>query len=632
MLKENIKAKKEDSKENKKIVEEVIKDFQARAQARRSFDTIWQLNMNYLMGNQYCDVGYGGNVEETDRQFFWQEREVFNHIAPIFDIRFAKLSKIKQQVNVLPATNDERDKQAAKISNKILKSVENKLGIPAKVNQAIKWSEVCGTSFYKVNWNPSAGQLVGMDEDGHEIRGGEIDITVCSPFEIYPDSSTCETIEDCQSIIHARAYTTSQIKDMYGIEVEPENINTFSLDSVTAGMAGLGFNGRATKLIESSRSDSALVIEKYIRPNKDYPEGRLIIVAGRRVVYDDVLPYFCGEDGRRDLPFVKQVSIEQPACFWGASVIERVIPVQRAYNAVKNRKHEFINRLSLGVLSVEDGSVDLDNLEDEGLCPGKVLVYRQGSNEPKYLQTQTLPSDFNEEEKRLGEEFYKIGGVNETLSTEYISTNLSGTALELLIGQDEIRLNSTIESIKSSYKEVSKRVLRLYKQYALFPRIARIAGDNGQIELFYFNSNDISSDDVEIDTQNDFSQSLTQRREMVFALLNAGVLSDENGKISNRMKYKILEMLGMGVWENAQDINELHVKKADNENLKIIQGQEVKVSEIDDHNLHLNEHIAFMLGIDFEKAKEKDETIEDKFLNHIRQHKKEEKKEIKEGI
>ena len=303
-------------------------------------------------------------------------------------------------------------------------------------------------------------------------------------------------------------------------------------------------------------------------------------------------------------------------------MIERIIPVQRAYNAVKNRKHEFINRLSLGVLSVEDGSVDLDNLEDEGLCPGKVLVYRQGSNEPKYLQTQTLPADFNEEEKRLNEEFYKIGGISETLGSEYVSSNLSGVTLELLIGQDEIRLNSTIESIKSCYKEISKRILRLYKQYALFPRIARIAGDNGQIELFYFNSNDISSDDVEIETMNDSTQTLTQKREMVFALLNSGVLSDENGKLSKRMKYKVLESLGLGVWENAQDLNELHIKKADNENIRLLGCESVAISEIDDHELHINEHIAFMLGNDYEKAVSKDKNLEEKFLSHVREHKK----------
>lgn len=605
-----------------KIAKEVIDDFKNRAEARKSFDTIWQINMNFLMGNQYCNIGYGGQIEEADRQFFWQEREVYNHIAPIYDIRYAKLSRIKPDINVIPATSDERDKQSAKASKKIYKSLKNKLEIENKITQAIKWSEVCGTVFYKVSWNNNLGQTVAVDKDGNKVKSGEVELSVVSPFEIYPDSQTCESLRDCQSLLHAKAYTTEQIKSMYGVEVKGEKINTFSLDNVSVGVGGLGFNGTATKLIETTKDNSAIVIEKYVRPNSEYPNGRLIIVAGDKLVYDGELPYLCGEDKTRDFPFISQTSIEEPGCFWGTSVIERLIPVQRAFNAVKNRKHEFINRLSLGVLSVEDGSVDLDNLEEEGLCPGKVLVYRQGATEPKYLQSESIPAGLSDEENNLLDEFNKISGVNDLLSTSTISSNISGNALELLISQDETRLNASIESIKSACKEIAKKILRLYKQYAIFPRIAKIVGENGQIEMFYFSSSDISSDDIELENQTDGSQTLTQRREMIFSLLEKGIFQDENGTLTNRMKCKILEMLGLGIWENAQDLNELHLKRADGENIKMIKGDEVDVSEIDDDKLHLNEHIAFMLGEDFEKAKAKNSKLEKMFLEHIHKHKK----------
>ncbi len=605
-----------------KIAKEVIDDFKNRAEARKSFDTIWQINMNFLMGNQYCNIGYGGQIEEADRQFFWQEREVYNHIAPIYDIRYAKLSRIKPDINVIPATSDERDKQSAKASKKIYKSLKNKLEIENKITQAIKWSEVCGTVFYKVSWNNNLGQTVAVDKDGNKVKSGEVELSVVSPFEIYPDSQTCESLRDCQSLLHAKAYTTEQIKSMYGVEVKGEKINTFSLDNVSVGVGGLGFNGTATKLIETTKDNSAIVIEKYVRPNSEYPNGRLIIVAGDKLVYDGELPYLCGEDKTRDFPFIRQTSIEEPGCFWGTSVIERLIPVQRAFNAVKNRKHEFINRLSLGVLSVEDGSVDLDNLEEEGLCPGKVLVYRQGATEPKYLQSESIPAGLSDEENNLLDEFNKISGVNDLLSTSTISSNISGNALELLISQDETRLNASIESIKSACKEIAKKILRLYKQYAIFPRIAKIVGENGQIEMFYFSSSDISSDDIELENQTDGSQTLTQRREMIFSLLEKGIFQDENGTLTNRMKCKILEMLGLGIWENAQDLNELHLKRADGENIKMLKGDEVDVSEIDDDKLHLNEHIAFMLGEDFEKAKAKNSKLEKMFLEHIHKHKK----------
>lgn len=608
-------------KEENKLVKEVIEDFNKRAMARKSFDNIWKINMNFLMGNQFCSVGYSG-VEESEKQFFWQEREVFNHIAPIFDIRYSKLSNILPDISIIPASSDEKDKNSAKVCKKIYQSVKEKLNINGLTNKAIKWAEVCGTVFYKVGWNNFKGAVVGKDDKGREIRSGEVEVSVISPFEIYPDTAVAESIEECQSIIHAKAYKTSQIKSMYGIEVEGRVVNTFSLDSITESIGGLGYNGTAPKIIESRKSDSAIVIERYCRPSVEYPEGRLTIVAGDRLVYDGVLPYKLGADGERDFPFIKQTCTEEPGCFWGTSIIERLIPVQRAYNAIKNRKHEFVNRLSMGVLSVEDGSVDLDNLEDEGLCPGKVLVYRQGSIAPRFLEGESLPSGIEDEEQKLLEEFSKISGVSETLGTDYASANISGVALELMISQDEARLNATSESIREANIKLAQFILKLYKQFALFPRLAKIVGQTGGVEMFYFSSSDITSDDIILSAQSDNISSPAQKREMVFKLLENGILENEEGKLTNRMKTKILEMLGMGVWENAQDLNELHIKKAGNENLKMLDGLSCKIMEIDEHKLHINEHIAFMLGEEYEMAKAKNEKLEEIFLEHIRAHKK----------
>ncbi len=609
-------------KNNKTVVNEVIEDFKRRQLERKPFETNWQINMNFLMGNQYCNVGYGGLVEEADKQFFWQEREVFNHIAPLYDVRTAKLTGSKPKFTVVPATNDESDKQTAKVSKKILESVHYKLCIDEKINQAIKWSEVTGTSFYKVTWNGKLGQVIANSEEGNSIRSGEVEVEAISPFEIYPDSPTRESLNDCQSIIHARAYSIEEVRTMYGLDLKGQDINCYSLDNVLNGLGGLGYNATTTKFVEGTKTNSALVLEKYVRPCASFPKGRLIIVVGDVLVYDDELPYLCGDDKKRDFPFIRQVSLEQAGCFWGSSVIERLVPVQRAYNAVKNRKHEFINRLTLGVLSIEDGSVDLENLEEEGLCPGKVIVYRQGAQQPKFLSGEAIPSGFADEESKLLDEFNRISGVSETLGTDYVNANMSGAALELMIGQDEARLNTTIESIRSACINIAKRILRLYKQYALFPRLARLIGDNGQVEMFYFSSNDISSDDVVIDVQSELSDSLTGRREMVFSLLKAGVLHDEEGKLSSRMKNKVLEMLGFGNWENAQDISELHIKRADNENLKMLDGVVVKVSPIDDAELHIAEHISFMLGGEYEKALKNNVKLEDVFLEHINQHKK----------
>ena len=612
---------KKTSKEQEALVKSVIDDFNARAEARKPFETQWQMNMNFYMGNQFCNIGYGGNLEDQDKQFYWEERQIFNHIAPLVEVRLAKLAQIKPKATVLPSSNDERDVYAAKVSKKILDSISAKLNLSQKISEAMQWSEICGTAFYKVTWNPALGQVVAM-ENGEPIRSGEVEISVCSPFEIYPDSFTSSDIDKCQSIIHARAISAKQVKSIYGIEVEGSDINVFSLSSTSVGFGGLGYSSSAPKICQGVKTDSVLVIERYEKPTKEHKNGRLTIVVGGKLFFDGDLPYAVGKDGARDFPFIRQNSLGQIGSFWGGSIVDRLIPIQRAYNGVKNRKLEFLNRLTMGVLKVEDGSIDVDNLEDEGLCPGRILVYRQGSSAPEFLEGENLSSDFEKEEEVLLDEFESVSGVMEIYNSDTISANISGVALELMLQQDELRLKTSTDEIKHCVKMISQFILRLYKQFALIPRLARIVGDRGEVEMFYFNSSDISSDDIELETESELGESLTSRREMVFDLLNAGLLQDEDGKISTRMKVKVLELLGLGIWENAQDQNELHLKKADNENLAMLSGKDAKVLEIDQHNLHIDRHIAFMLSGDYEEKSLLDPTLEERFLQHIRQHKK----------
>lgn len=81
--------------------------------------------------------------------------------------------------------------------------------------------------------------------------------------------------------------------------------------------------------------------------------------------------------------FSKQKGIKEEDIYKKNGLVDRLVPIQRAYNAVKNRELEYINRIAMGVMFVEDGSVDIDMIEEEGISPGQVIVYRQGSNVPQ---------------------------------------------------------------------------------------------------------------------------------------------------------------------------------------------------------------------------------------------------------
>ncbi len=603
------------------IVADVRGDYESRLAERRQFESQWQLNGNFVMGNQYCRIGLRGEIEDAEKDYYWQEREVFNHIATIVDTRLAKLSRVRPKMSVVPASNDEGDIKAAKVSGKILSSCSAKLNLESAISRATMRSELTGSAFYKIGWDEKGGKCVGTDEKGEKIYEGEVRVDVCPPYEILPDSLTSQSVENCNSVIHAKAVSTEDIKRIWGVEVEPEQTELVTLGGI--GEVGcMGLAGAVAKQSRTRRNDCAVVIERYTLPTVDKPDGELAIIAGKHLLYYGSLPYECGDDGKRVLPFVQQNSITRAGCFYGTCMVERAIPVQRAYNAVKNRKHEFLNRIAMGVLTVEDGSVDTDNLESEGLSPGKVLVYRQGSVAPKLLSPGTIPSDFTVEEQRLLNEFVDVSGISEIMRSSSVpSTVTSGVAIQLLVEQDDTRISVTAENVRRAIKSMAAMILRLYRQFASERRLSRFVGEEGEIELLSWSASDIGCDDIRFDTENEINSTAATRQSMMFDLLKAGLLYDENGKLSDSVRYKILDAFGYGGWERSQDESALHIRRAQKENAEVAETP-LKVGELDDHALHVSEHTRYFLSTEFEKLCAKRPELKEKLLAHVREHKK----------
>ncbi len=596
------------------IVADVRKDYERRREDRKPLELQWQLNMNFVNGNQYMQIMPTGEVEEFGKQYFWQEREVYNHIASVLETRMSKLVRVNTGVTVRPFSNDETDIQSAKLSTALISAVAEQNDLPSLINDAVSWSEVTGSCFFKVTWDKDLGEKIGTDKEKNPVRVGEARITVVPPFEIFPDNVCAGSLEECASIIHAKAYPVSEIEERWGVKVEGEEVNVFTLDNASIA-GGLGYNASVGNVIASKVDGYAIVIERYTRPTKDKPDGELVITAGDKLLYYGGLPYVTDVQGRKGFPFSQTNCIKKVGSFFGTSVVERMIPLQRSYNAVKNRKHEYLNRISMGILAVEDGSVDMDNLEEEGLSPGKVLIYRQGSNIPRFIETGSVPADFTYEEERLLSEFVTVSGVSELSKYSQTYGNMSGKAISLLVNQDDTRMSLSTTSLRLCIKRVCRMLLYLYKQFATQKRLKRISGENGEPELTYFTGNDLQCEDLVFDTQDDVGETITERRNMVVELIRMGVLTEADGTMSPRTKIKVLEMLGIGNWDSAKDVSETQRKRAMRENLAIGKEQ-LAACPYDDHDVHVEEHIKCLLEDSVLKNKKLYEAMD----AHIKEH------------
>ena len=594
------------------LAEEITRDFLRRREQRRGLEGGWTLNLNFFNGNQYCDVSPFGDVVEEEARYYWQTRRVFNHVAPTVESRLAKLEQLKPELRVRAFSDEDGDVKAAKLATGVLRYAQERIGLEECVSKAIVWSEVCGSAFYKVVWNEKGGRQVAVDEQNQPIYEGEIQVRVVPPFEIFPDRLDAEDLSEVQSLIHAQTVTAAYVFENFGVAVKG-----------SAKAEGVGYkpftqNAAFGSAAGDDREDYVILLERYTKPCAEMPDGRLEIVAENKLLYEGALPYENGERGERDFPFVKQDCMRRAGAFFGCAIVDRLIPVQRAYNAVRNRKHEFLNRLSMGVLTVEDGSVDTDELAEEGLLPGKILVYRQGGKAPEMMDCGSVPSEFKDEEEWLEKEFALISGVSDLSQSSTPLSVTSATGLQLLLSQDESRLAATVACMQRAVKEVGRQILKLYRQFAGSARLMTMTGENKKTQICYFNAANLSVNDVQFESQE--AVTMEERRATLLRLHEAGLLTDENGTLTQENKNRILEAFGYGTYENARDISALHIAKASEENLEL-KSAEILPDSYDEHDLHILEHTRYLLSSEFKRLGKKEE-VKERITAHIALHKK----------
>ena len=141
-------SRKEQDKFYEDVVRDVILDFEKRQKERLLYERQWELNMNFINGNQFCGMNGRGEIVNENGAYYWQNKEVFNHIAPLIELRLSKFSRITPIISVRPKTDDDKYVKNASLAEKLLVDAFDRIDVKSAVKKATVWSETCGTAFY----------------------------------------------------------------------------------------------------------------------------------------------------------------------------------------------------------------------------------------------------------------------------------------------------------------------------------------------------------------------------------------------------------------------------------------------------------------------------------------------------
>ena len=245
------------------VISDIKKKFDDRKRQRQHLELQWRLNINFYNGDQFTFIdNITHDIRETPFYTDWEERNVFNEIAPNMETRYAFLSKRKNQMKNRPASSSSSDRTAAKIGNRILASTRARLRMSDKQQDAILIAGIMGTAIWKTVWDATQGRVVGYeerqvkDEDArllpteeyekmlmgesdmntvrNYIREGDVNTTVHSPFEFYPENVN-KPLRDNRRVMHVVLMSPEEVFEKWGvIEKGTKNTSCRQRDTQTA--------------------------------------------------------------------------------------------------------------------------------------------------------------------------------------------------------------------------------------------------------------------------------------------------------------------------------------------------------------------------------------------------------------
>ena len=191
---DTVLARREDGEamREREILAFLNDEYTRRRAERMPLERQWTLNANFYAGHQNCAINpASGEIQLTLPTYEYEERGVYNRVAPLIETRLSSLRGLSYSMTVRPRTSEGEDAQKSEIATALLRYTQSEADFAEKKNTALLFSELYGTAFFLSLW----------DAKGGEDEAGGIALSLLSPFEVFPADLCRASVADQESIL-----------------------------------------------------------------------------------------------------------------------------------------------------------------------------------------------------------------------------------------------------------------------------------------------------------------------------------------------------------------------------------------------------------------------------------------------
>lgn len=563
---------------------------------RVASEGIWMTNYAYLMGfdSVYYDTASRqyrviGRPNGTNRG----NRLQVNKVLPSVQRRQARLCKNPPKWEIRPDDASQEAKDRARLEKDLLAYYIDKERVLQKRQEMMPGLMQCGHYYMYIVWDNQKGRMLTAEQtkvseygetkivDSDSEFEGDIHIDIASAFEIFPDPMAT-SLDNAQYYIHAKARKIDYFRSHYperGHLVKEEDTWLLSIQNEMRINSMVG-QGPAQTGIGLAMRNSAIELTYYERRSKNYPNGRMIIVANGVLLHDGELP--CGE-----FTHVKFDDVQITQKYYSEAIVTHMRPIQDQYNVLIRKRAQWTNTMLAGKWLAPKGSSFQENAPSNQ--SGEVWYYNPvpGAPPPVQQQVPVIPQYAYSEEDKLLNALYDITGEGEISRGILPSAGIPAIGMQLLLEQDETRISTVTEQHEYAFARLGKLILIYLEKHVTNERLLKIADPNAQYQIKSWTGNDIvSTHDVIVVRGSTAPVSLATKRNEILNLYDRGMYGNP---ADAQVRIKVMRDLEWGDVSSHyadQSADYAQINKSIHE---IEQGIIPEISEFDNHALHLQE-------------------------------------------
>lgn len=573
----------------------VSQHYEDFAAIKYPFEPVWWLDMAHFLGQQWTRWAESERTLRPLPAPSHRVRMVINRIQPIVKTLLGKFLRGAPRLICSPTDTTDAARAQARVGDRLLSALWEHCQMYHILHDAMLWAIITGTGFIRTGWDPSLGDCV-LDDEGRPMYTGDLEMMALSPYQVFAPRYLT-SLDRPAKLIEGSIYALEQVKQIYpetSKDLRPDSTLKrmgFYEDRVAALVSPIG---AMQTLPDLARDRSVFVTRMWEDPQTltpwerdEYPTGRLIVTANNQLLFVGRNPY---ADGKQ--PIVRVRGGVFPGRFWGMSIVEQLIPLQKSYNKARSQIMEARNLTAAPQIVAPKGNEVIKHTNE----PGSWLEYRASSGKaPEYMSPPQMNQWMAEDIKSLGQEIQDVGQVKEISQGGLPAANLTGVAINLLQEADNTPWGPIATDMALAIGQVGQKMLARAAQGYIEPRIFTVTDELDQDDVLeFFSSGELLPVKVRCDVTSLLPESKAARQARVESLINTHVLDPV------RDRSEILRLMEFGDTESLWLQADADARKQQRENKRMAKGQPQNVAPFDDDAVHLVELNTFRKGTEYE--------------------------------